>query len=220
MIDSIVMYPLEAMTLGWGINILGFKLPGMLFKFVEGLRGNNDDVVLGEGAEVASVAKKVLYIGDCADAIDYDVLFQKAAIKQIIDNFDSDKLTRVLELQSELKTIIQDEIWDDDLPLSISSSLDLRAAVAMAKPRVDVNSMGSLFDKIQMVVDTAGALAESRMLVMLHTIQYCDNDQLLYLHRELLRHHMQLLDLECCDRKIILTEGRSYYVDEDYVQFS
>ena len=44
---------------------------------------------------------------------------------------------------------------------------------------------------------------------MLHITQYCDNDQLLYLHRELLRHHMQLLDLECCDKKVLLTEGSS-----------
>ena len=36
---------------------------------------------------------------------------KKAAIKKIIDEFDVDKLTRVLELQAELKTLIQDEIW-------------------------------------------------------------------------------------------------------------
>lgn len=220
MIDSIVMYPLEPMALSPGLNVLGFRLPSLLYKFVDGLQGNSEEVVLGEGDDVVSIAKKVLYVGDCADAIDYDALFQKAAIKQILDKFDSDKLTRILALQAELKTIIQDEIWNDDLPLVISSSLDLRSAVLMAKPRVDVDSVGSLFDKIQMVVNTAGALADSRMLVMLHTIQYCDNDQLMYLHKDLLRHHMQLLDLECCDKKIILTEGRSYYVDEDYVQFS
>ena len=214
------MYPLEPMALSPGLNVLGFRLPSLLYKFVDGLQGNSEEVVLGEGDDVVSIAKKVLYVGDCADAIDYDALFQKAAIKQILDKFDSDKLTRILALQAELKTIIQDEIWNDDLPLVISSSLDLRSAVLMAKPRVDVDSVGSLFDKIQMVVNTAGALADSRMLVMLHTIQYCDNDQLMYLHKDLLRHHMQLLDLECCDKKIILTEGRSYYVDEDYVQFS
>lgn len=220
MIDSIVMYPLEPITLATGLNVLGFQLPSLLYKFVDGLQRNGEEVVLGEEDDVASIAKEVLYIGDCADVIDYDAIFQKTAIKQIIDKFDPDRLTRVLALQAELKTIIQDEIWDDDLPLMIPSSLDLRSAVMMTKPRVDVDSVGSLFDKIQMVVNTAGALAESRMLVMLHTIQYCDNDQLMYLHKDLLRHHMQLLDLECCNERIILAEGRSHYVDKDYVQFS
>lgn len=221
MIDSIVAYPLDAMTLKPGLNILGFKLPSLFFKFTEGLQGNNEDVVLGEGDEaISSIVKKVLYVGDCADSIDYDALFQKAAIKRILDGFDPDRLTRILTLQSELKTIIQDEIWSDDLPLTISSSLDLKSAVSMAKPCIDASSVGSLFDKIQMVVDTAGALAESRMLVTLHITQYCDNDQLLYLHNDLLKRQMQLLDLECCDTKVTLTEGRSYYVDEDYVQFS
>ena len=161
-----------------------------------------------------------MYVGDCADIVDYNALFQKAAIKKIIDEFDVDKLTRVLELQAELKTLIQDEIWDDDLPLEISSSLDLKTAISMAKLRVDVSSVGSLFDKIQMVVDTAGALAENRMLVTLHTTQYCNNDQLIYLHRDLLKNGMQLLDLECCNKRVTLTEGRSHYVDGDYVQFS
>ena len=220
MIDSIVVYPLEAMTLEPGLNVLGFQLPSLLYKFVNGLQGLSEEVVLGEGSETVSVAQKVLYVGDCADIVDYDALFQRAAIKRILDNFNPDKLAQILALQSELKTIIQDEIWDDNLPLKISSSLDLKAAVMMAKPRVDVDSVGSLFDKIQMVVDTAGALAESRMLVTLHITQYCDNDQLMYLHNDLLKHQMQLLDLECCDTKVTLTEGKSYYVDKDYVQFS
>ena len=220
MIDSIVMYPLETMSLEPGLNVLGFASPKLLFQFAESFQGIGDDVVLGEGSKTAVLSKSALYVGDCADIVDYDALFQKAAIKKIIDEFDADKLTRVLELQAELKTIIQDEIWSDDLPLEISSSLDLKTVISMAKLRVEASSVGSLFDKIQMVVDTAGALAENRMLVTLHTIQYCNNDQLIYLHRDLLKHDMQLLDLECCNEKVILAEGRSYYVDGDYVQFS
>lgn len=179
MIDSIVMYPLDVMPLELGLNVLGLSSPELLFKFVEGLQGFGDDVVLGDGSKTAVLTKSILYVGDCADIVDYNALFQKAAIKKIIDEFDVDKLTRVLELQAELKTLIQDEIWDDDLPLEISSSLDLKTVISMAKLRVDVSSVGSLFDKIQMVVDTAGALAENRMLVTLHTTQYCNNDQLI-----------------------------------------
>lgn len=220
MIDSIVMYPLDVMPLELGLNVLGLSSPELLFKFVEGLQGFGDDVVLGDGSKTAVLTKSILYVGDCADIVDYNALFQKAAIKKIIDEFNVDKLTRVLELQAELKTLIQDEIWDDDLPLEISSSLDLKTAISMAKLRVDVSSVGSLFDKIQMVVDTAGALAENRMLVTLHTTQYCNNDQLIYLHRDLLKNGMQLLDLECCNKRVTLTEGRSHYVDGDYVQFS
>lgn len=181
------MYPLDVMPLELGLNVLGLSSPELLFKFVEGLQGFGDDVVLGDGSKTAVLTKSILYVGDCADIVDYNALFQKAAIKKIIDEFDVDKLTRVLELQAELKTLIQDEIWDDDLPLEISSSLDLKTAISMAKLRVDVSSVGSLFDKIQMVVDTAGALAENRMLVTLHTTQYCNNDQLIYLHRDLLK---------------------------------
>lgn len=162
----------------------------------------------------------MLFVGDCASGLDYDSLYQKMAIKKVLDDFNPEQLSRVLALQSEMKMILQDEIWRDDLPLDITSSLDLKAVVTMAKLRVDVSSLGSLFDRIQLLVDTAGALAESRMLVTLHITQYCDNDQLLYLHRELSRHKMQLLDLECCDKRIDLAEGRSYYVDEDFVQFS
>lgn len=111
-------------------------------------------------------------------------------------------------LQTEIKSIIQEEIWRENLPLSILDEADIKSMIAMAKPRVDTSSLGSLYDKIQLVVDTAGALAEGRMLVMLHITQYCDNGQLLYLHRELLRHHMQLLDLECCRQKSPFDRGK------------
>ncbi len=220
MIDSIVVFPLDSMELELGLNVIGFQKPALFYTFIEGLRGATEDVVLGEGSGVAAVAKKVLFVGDCASGLDYDSLYQKMAIKKVLDDFNPEQLSRVLALQSEMKMILQDEIWRDDLPLDITSSLDLKAVVTMAKLRVDVSSLGSLFDRIQLLVDTAGALAESRMLVTLHTTQYCDNDQLLYLHRELSRHKMQLLDLECCDKRIDLAEGRSYYVDADFVQFS
>lgn len=220
MIDSIVVFPLDSMELELGLNVIGFQKPALFYTFIEGLRGATEDVVLGEGSGGAAVAKKVLFVGDCASGLDYDSLYQKMAIKKVLDDFNPEQLSRVLALQSEMKMILQDEIWRDDLPLDITSSLDLKAVVTMAKLRVDVSSLGSLFDRIQLLVDTAGALAESRMLVTLHTIQYCDNDQLLYLHRELSRHKMQLLDLECCDKRIDLAEGRSYYVDADFVQFS
>ena len=220
MIDSIVSYPLDAMPLERGLNVIACKLPSVLYKFVQGLRGEDDDVVLVESDKEVLAAKNILFVGDCAGVLDYDALFQKAAVKKLIDGFDPEGLSRLLSLQAEAKTIIQEEIWKEDLPLSIFDGTDIKSMIAMAKPCIDTDSLGSLYDKIQLVVDTAGALAESRTLVMLHITQYCDNDQLLCLHRELLRHHMQLLDLECCDKKVLLTEGKSQYVDGDYVQFS
>ena len=202
MIDSIVFYPLDSMSLEPGLNVIACELPSVLYKFVQGLRGEDDDVVLVECDKEVLAAKKVLFVGDCAGVLDYDALFQKAAVKKLNDGFNPEELSRLL------------------LPLSILDEADIKSMIAMAKPRVDTSSLGSLYDKIQLVVDTAGALAEGRMLVMLHITQYCDNGQLLYLHRELLRHHMQLLDLECYDKKVLLTEGRSRYIDGDYVQFS
>ncbi|WP_303168219.1 type II-A CRISPR-associated protein Csn2 [Bifidobacterium dentium] len=220
MIDSIVIYPMEPFLLDLGLNVIGCERPDLLYRFIAGLQGNDEEIVLGNGDRIVDVAKAIVYVGDCADAIDYDSLFQKTAIKKVVESFSPERLSRVLALQTEMRTIIQDEIWSEDLPLEVSATLDLKSAVSMVKPRIDTSSLGSLFDKIQLVVDTAGALAESKTLVTLHIIQYCDNDQLIYLHKELLRHHLQLLDLECCSKKAILAEGRSHYVDKDYVQFS
>mgnify|MGYP000214188193 FL=1 len=62
---------------------------------MEGLQGFGDDVVLGDGSKTAVLTKSILYVGDCADIVDFNALFQKAAIKKIIDEFDVDKLTRV-----------------------------------------------------------------------------------------------------------------------------
>ena len=220
MIDSLVVYPLDPMKLETGLNVIGCASPRIFYELSAGLQEDIDSVVLGMGTKTVLASKSVIYVGDCADEVDYDALFQKLAVKKIIEGFAPEQISRLLSLQAELKTIIQDEIWSQNLPLVIPNNLDLKAAIAMAKPRIDTSSLGSLYDKISMAVDTAGALAESRMLGTLHTTQYCDNDQLLYLHRTLLRHQLQLLDLECCSERAMLTEGMSHYVDEDYVQFS
>lgn len=220
MIDSLVAYPLDPVQLEMGLNVIGCASPKIFYELSAGLQEDADSVVLDVGEKTVLASKSIIYIGDCADEVDYNALFQKLAVKKIIEGFTPEQISRLLSLQAELKTIIQDEIWGQNLPLTIPCDLDLKAAIAMAKPRIDTSSLGSLYDKISTAVDTAGALAESRMLVTLHTTQYCDNDQLLYLHRTLLRYQLQLLDLECCSKKVMLTEGMSHYVDEDYVQFS
>ena len=78
-----------------------------------------------------------------------------------------------------------------------------------------------LYDKIQLVVDTAGALAEGRMLVMLHITQYCDNGQLLLFASRIIKTPYAASGPGMLrQKKVLLTEGRSRYIDGDYVQFS
>ena len=62
MIDSIVMYPLDVMPLELGLNVLGLSSPELLFKFVEGLQGFGDDVVLGDGSKTAVLTKSRLLL--------------------------------------------------------------------------------------------------------------------------------------------------------------
>lgn len=147
------------------------------------------------------VSKSIIYIGDCADEVDYNALFQKLAVKKIIEGFTPEQISRLLSLQAELKTIIQDEIWGQNLPLTIPCDLDLKAAIAMAKPRIDTSSLGSLYDKIDGSRYSPVALAESRMLVTLHTTQYCDNDQLLYLQLYFIAVPVAASDLNAAARK-------------------
>mgnify|MGYP000364502117 CR=1 FL=1 len=189
--------------------------------FVQGLRGEDDDVVLVECDKEVLAAKKVLFVGDCAGVLDYDALFQKAAVKKLNDGFNPEELSRLLLLQTEIKSIIQEEIWRENLPLSILDEADIKSMIAMAKPRVDTSSLGSLYDKIQLVVDTAGALAEGRMLVMLHITQYCDNGPItLFASRIIKTPYAASGPGMLANKKVLLTEGRSRYIDGDYVQFS
>ena len=43
-----------------------------------GPTGVCDDVVLGDGSKTAVLTKSILYVGDCADIVDYNALFQKS----------------------------------------------------------------------------------------------------------------------------------------------
>lgn len=219
MIESLVSYPLDSMELDGGLNVLAFADSALYLKIVSGLYADSEDVVLGRGDKVLSSSKEALFVGDPAVPLNADTMFLKTAVKKLIDGFDSSGLSSMRDLYALLKSKVLQQIWELDLPISLSEELDVKTVIAGMRPRIESDDDRSFYGRILQVIQIAGALGETRMLVMLHITQYCNKDQLGKIHAELLRQQLQMIDLECVGRRIDLDGGRSHYVDKDYVQF-
>lgn len=99
MIDSLVAYPLDPVQLEMGLNVIGCASPKIFYELSAGLQEDADSVVLGVGEKTVLASKSIIYIGDCADEVDYNALFQKLAVKKIIEGFTPEQISRLLSLQ-------------------------------------------------------------------------------------------------------------------------
>lgn len=107
MIDSLVAYPLDPVQLETGLNVIGCASPKIFYELSAGLQEDADSVVLGVGEKTVLASKSIIYIGDCADEVDYNALFQKLAVKKIIEGFTPEQISRLLSLQAELKQLFK-----------------------------------------------------------------------------------------------------------------
>ena len=84
MIDSLVAYPLDPVQLEMGLNVIGCaSTKNFLCSYLRDFRKMSDSVVLGRGRKNCFwLSKSIIYIGDCADEVDYNALFQKLAVKK------------------------------------------------------------------------------------------------------------------------------------------
>ncbi|TCD54707.1 type II-A CRISPR-associated protein Csn2, partial [Alloscardovia theropitheci] len=145
--------------------------------------------------------------------------FMKQMITKLLFNVDEYQLKELHEIFERGYSVFDSLALDSMLPVNLSAEFEVKAILGIYKPSIDVPNPRSFYDVLQSIIDTAGALNEKRMLVLLHITKYCTKEQLDYLARDILRQELQVLSLEWTDHLFRFEDGRSWYVDEDFVQF-
>lgn len=220
MIDALTAYPFTTMELEKGFNCITLARPQIFFQFVTGMQADTEGVSIFEDYTQVAVQKNILFIGDVMNPIDWDSLFLKQCMAQLLDSFSDTEIFDFQNLYSQIWATIQQKIWVEDLPLGAPSDFDIKNFVGLVKPTLEIDEPLSLFEKIQSIIKITGALQEKRTLVTLHTTQYCQAEEIKLLHQALIDRELQLLNFECTDQHFGLEGIRSHYVDSDLVQFS
>ncbi|OZG55087.1 type II-A CRISPR-associated protein Csn2 [Alloscardovia macacae] len=225
MISVVSMPPLEPFELGEGLNVLSVYSAQILFNLTQLLKGDMEKGSLFDekGKLCEKVSGQILFIGDVAGEYSFSDWFMKTALTKMLLNFDSEQL-KILHDAFEMGYSVFDAIaLDRMLPVTVSGEFDPKAILSIYKPTLAVPNPENFYDVLQAVIDTAGALNEKRMLVMVHITEYSTQEQLEYLSKDIKRQNLQVLSLERTDHLFRFGEsgiGRSWYIDEDFVQFS
>ncbi len=222
MIGQICVPPMESIHLGPGLNVLGMHHPSIFFQYSQLLKGNQEigNVYDEEGNLMEKLNSRVLFIGDIAGIYSYDEWFIKQAVLKVLTNLDETHLKELHEIYEKGYSVFDTVALEGMLPVRLTAEFDTKSILGIYKPIIDVPSSQNFYDVIQSVIDTAGALNEKRMLVLLHITKYCTDEQINYLTTDILRQNLQVLSLEWTDHLFRFDNGRSWYIDEDFEQFS
>ncbi|WP_394953617.1 type II-A CRISPR-associated protein Csn2 [Scardovia wiggsiae] len=222
MISQITIPPLEPFDLDKGLNIISTNSLSVFFSFSQGIKGKNEMMHFydDDNNRMEKLESEILLVGDIAGKFNYDEWFKKQLLSAYIREFDDEQLAALHKIHAQLFSVLDKTALDSMLPISLNQEFDTKNLVSIFKPTVDVPEYENFYDEIQAIIDIAGALSDKRMLVLFHISEYCTNDQLEYLVSDIKRQELQVLCLERTDHLLRFGDERSYYVDEDFVQFS
>lgn len=224
MIDTITLFPLDPIEVGPGLNFICIQDPQLLFHIVQCLTQetqSEERISLSRDSESYPVDKSILLIGDPLEPTDLNSLFLKEAMSRLTSNLTEEDLRDLDTISHELMQRVQRIIDMNDFDLEmVNSQFEPKMLIQFPKPRFEIASWTKMIQKLQAIIDIAGALDEPRMLVTFHISKYCSKEELELLSKDILRQGLQVIDIDQGDRKIDISDGRSQYVDEDFVQFS
>lgn len=221
MITTITLPPLEAISLKDGMNVLGVQPRDLYFRIVKSFyTPNNDFLNLYDGNKLIPLDKGVVFIGNVIDNINLDEIYKKIAISKLIGLIDEEDRKELYSEFTSMSNSVERIVFDSFLPLTVSAEFDPKAIVGLFKPTMYIEEYTTVYDRIQGIINVAGALCESRMLVMLDIFEYCSDEQVKYLAEDIKRQNLQVICLERTDHRLGFDKERSRFIDEDFVQFT
>lgn len=218
--DKVTLFPYDPFVLTPGLNIICLERAKDYFLMTKGLVEDVDTVVVSQEGTLLSVSKEVLFLGDIANPVNLETLFYKQAVKAFLDYLGVEEKSRLLEIQRQIQSEIQGDLYRSEIPLEVDSETDLKRIITSVKLKIEISDDESFFDRLQEIVSIEGALQEKRLLVLTHITQYCTLEQIQYIKADILRLGLQVLFLEDSCARIDMKDGRTHYVDKDCVQFS
>lgn len=225
MIDRLTLYPFDPFAIDNNFTSITISDAHLFLTFVHGLQDKSLDppesgVILSYDGIPVTARKSCLYIGDLSECPPLTDIFLKPAITEIAAHLDEENLVSLMRTYQQTRQACDSIFLSTDIPLQATANFDPAAILALMKPVVLEPDNASAYDKIQAILDIAGALGLAQTLVLLRINEYCSQSQVNYVISEAQRLHIQVLDLEHGDHPIDLPDGENHYVDKDFVQFS
>lgn len=217
---KMTLYPNEPIIVNEGVTFVNFQTARYYWQWIQELQVG-DQLIFSENGQLISLNKAVQYIGGIENKIDLSKIYAKSILSLIACHADEDNLMQLARYDMAIKTIFQQILFDNDLPLRIEREWDFNELIKSQKVLIDTINSGSAYDKIVDVVRIMSNFSEQRILVFNNIHLYLKPLEILSLHDFSMTHGMKVLSLGMAASPI-KKNGEAYhevFFDEDFVQF-
>ncbi|MCT4396581.1 type II-A CRISPR-associated protein Csn2 [Periweissella beninensis] len=218
---TLTIHGCEPINLNNGYSQLVIEIPELFWQVQQFLIGNEGiEGAYTENYKVLKVKKEVVFIGDLASPRDYNNIFGKKILAKLQFYCTDDSQMKLYQLQNELKTIINQQILNNNLPFSISNEWVMPELFKYFKLSLLPPENQSASGIIRYVIETAAQLGDDRLFVINDMERYLHNADHIDIVNMINELHVNVLELKqngICPQNV--NPQDFHLIDKDFVTF-
>lgn len=217
---KLTIYPLSPIELSSGITILKIASTKLMLQVIQSLQCANEGVVLSQDGEMIT-SKSVNYIGDILHPIDFNKIFGKILIKNLLKQIDDFELNELRELNSTLQSKLNLMLFELDLPGIVPGNWDLSRLLKYLDLQIEEPIYDDLYGIIESIVVVASRLGDTRLIAFCNAALYLSDDQIKALDCEMKINNIEALFFESSTLRESIGESvlNVVEIDDDFVKF-
>ncbi|GAP02516.1 sigma-70 region 2 [Fructobacillus pseudoficulneus] len=205
-----------------GLNSISIEVPELYGRVVNTIQlGIDDLIVYSEDHKTKQLNKVGIFLGDPVSGDNIRDAYSKFVFSILSHSISEEGMEQLYNLNIEMQSVINQEIIENNLPLTVESGWELERLLKSQKIELDNPHENRISGKIENVIHTMGMLNEKRYLILTNLPLYCDMSELNLLHQCLLAEGINLISLNLLRGNTITDEKfKVSHIDQDFVLFT
>lgn len=218
---KLTLFGCESIEIPEGYSRLIIEIPELFWQIQQFMQGDVEvEGVLSENNKVLKVKNSVVFIGDLASSQDFNSIFAKKIAESLQHYCSESSQAELFQLNNQVKTLINQQIFENELPYTISEEWSLEALFKYCKLALLPPEEHSASGIMRYIIETAAQLGDDRLFVVSDMGRYLhDSDQIDVINaiNEL---HLNFLELrQSGEMPQKLDPSRFHRLDGDFVVF-
>ena len=165
--------------------------------------------------------KDVLWMGNPAYGVDYNLSFTKIVTKQMLSFMDDQTKVKIVDAERELARLVVEASFNLDVPLEVKNGATLESIFKFVGLHFEVPDVLSICAKSELLFNILKETNSSKLVVLTDVSHFVDEQEFASLVEQVINSELNVLLIEFSDvsRRALFSECRYYYVDRDLVDF-
>lgn len=207
-----------------GLTLFEIANPQLFWELQHFLQSESHPyMAFGRDGKVLRPDKNILFIGDIGRTVDFNKLFSRQISNIVVNEMDDDQVSQLFEFDRKLREVVNDVIFQSNLPIDVSTDWDLNNLVKYLKPTLEVTNFRTAYDIIVTLIDIMQRLSDKRLLVFVNLTDYLTIDQIKELSKDLMHRQSAIVVIDKVDERDLryqnIAEIKDAYIDNDFVEF-